>query len=101
MKRITSLFLAVLLLFSLMAGLLPVLALEEEKEETEELPGLLSEEVIYALMGTSGNVDGMYRVKSTKWCKFSWYKLIPRRLPQSLSNTQQTAPPPPGSGLLE
>jgi len=32
-------------------------------------------------------IPGLAEVKSTKWCKFSWYKLIPRRLPQSLSNT--------------
>lgn len=90
MKRITSLFLAVLLLFSLMAGLLPVLALEEEKEETEELPGLLSEEVIYALMGTSGNVDGMYSVcliDSEKELKTSYFG--PFKEIENLSDTQE------------
>lgn len=90
MKRITSLFLAVLLLFSLMAGLLPVFALEEEKEETEELPGLLSEEVIYALMGTSGNVDGMYSVcliDSEKELKTSYFG--PFKEIENLSDTQE------------
>lgn len=90
MKRITSLFLAVLLLFSLMAGLLPVLALEEEKEEAEELPGLLSEEVIYALMSTSGNVDGMYSVcliDSEKELKTSYFG--PFKEIENLSDTQE------------
>ncbi len=90
MKRITNLFLAVLLLFSLMAGLLPVFALEEEKEETEELPELLSEEVIYALMGTSGNVDGMYSVcliDSEKELKTSYFG--PFKEIENLSDTQE------------
>lgn len=90
MKRITSLFLAVLLLFSLMAGLLPVLALEEEKEGAEELPGLLSEEVIYALMSASGNVDGMYSVcliDSEKELKTSYFG--PFKEIENLSDTQE------------
>ncbi len=90
MKRITNLFLAVLLLFSLMSGLLPVLALEEEKEEAEELPGLLSEEVIYALMSTSGNVDGMYSVcliDSEKELKTSYFG--PFKEIENLSDTQE------------
>lgn len=64
MKKITSLFLAVLLLFSLTAGLIPVLAVEEENTELEEQkqPDFISEEVIYALMSTSGRVDGIYSV---------------------------------------
>lgn len=65
MKKITSLLLAVLLLFSLTAGLNPALAVEEENtelEEKQEQPDFLSEEVVYALTSADGKVDGIFSV---------------------------------------
>lgn len=92
MKKITSLFLAVLLLFSLTAGLTPALAVEEEDTELEEQeqPDFISEEVIYALMSTSGNVDGIYSVcliDSEKELKASYFG--PFKEVENLSDVQK------------
>ena len=66
MKKFTSLFLAVILLFSLTGGLVPALALDEKDgepdEKKQEHPDFTSEEVIYAVISTSGSVEDMYSV---------------------------------------
>lgn len=93
MKRFTRIFLALLLIFSLMAGLSPAFASGEEKNESgeqENRPEFLSEEVIYALMSSSGNIDGIYSVcllDSEKKSRVSYFG--PFEEVENLSDTQK------------
>lgn len=90
MKKLFAVFITVLLLLSLTAGLLPALALEEKKDEAPERPELRSEEVIYAVMSGNGSVKGMYSVcliDSQKEHEASYFG--PFKTVENLSDTQE------------